>query len=706
MEIATKGRKYLKTRITALKITAIYIVLAAVWVLFSEKLLFAIFGDLGFFNELRDNKGWFYVFVTACMLHVLINRKMSEAQQIEEAILKTAEGVSIETGDPFFRSLVQHLNQVLKADYSFIGEINEARPNQVQTIAICAHGKIIDNYEYDLAETPCESVINNNYCCYPSDVQQKFPRDRMLAELGIESYIGTPLLNSSGQTIGLFVVMSSKPLENLQLIQSVLKIFTVRARVELERKRTEEALKSVHDQFQIAASVVNNAIYDYNRAEETIHYMAYYDPMTDLPNRLLFNDRLNHAIAHANRSKEPLAVMFLNLDRFKLINETLGHNIGDLLLQSVAQRLKKHLREDVTVSRFGSDEFAVILTDIRRLQDIAKVAQRILDSQSKPHILEEQDIFITMSIGISLCPTDGEQGEMLVKNAATAMNRAKELGGDSFQFYTALMNATALERLTLESNIRKAIDREEFLLYYQPQVDVKTGRINGMEALIRWQHPTLGLVPPIQFIPLAEETGLIVPIGNWVLRHACLQTKQWQDKGYPLMNVSVNLSVRQFRQKDLLETIARVLEETQLQASWLHLEITESMIMDHTEESIKTLNGLKSMGVQISIDDFGTGYSSLSYLKRFPIDNLKLDRLFLSDITSDPGDAAIATAVIDLAHSLKLKVIAEGVETEGQIEFLKQHDCDGVQGFFFSRPLPPDLFEKLLLENKRMRTTI
>jgi diguanylate cyclase (GGDEF)-like protein len=446
------------------------------------------------------------------------------------------------------------------------------------------------------------------------------------------------------------------------------------------------------------------------RAEKTIKKLAYYDALTGLPNRALFHDRLNLALAQASRNQQILALIFLDLDRFKTINDTLGHTIGDRLLQEIAKRLIGCLRKSDTISRFGSDEciisrlggdeFTILLPKIDQLEDAAKIAQRILDTLKPPFHLDGHELHITTSLGIAIYPTDGQDAQTLLKNADAAMYRAKEWGRNSYRFYTSTMNAKALERLVLEAQLRRTVEREEFEVYYQPQVNLKTGQIVGMEALIRWQHPELGLVLPANFIRLAEETGLITSISKWVLKTACAQNKAWQNAGLPPLRVSVNLSTRIFKQENLIETVAHILQETHLHPNYLELELTEDTIMEDAEEAIGVLDQLKKMGVGLSIDDFGKGYSSLSYLKRFPIDTLKIDQSFVRDIPGDADDTTIAKLIIDMAHALELKVVAEGVETEEQRAFLCAQQCDEAQGYLFGRPMPAKEFEKFLQEIK------
>jgi diguanylate cyclase (GGDEF)-like protein/PAS domain S-box-containing protein len=438
------------------------------------------------------------------------------------------------------------------------------------------------------------------------------------------------------------------------------------------------------------------------QAEETIRHLAYYDALTDLPNRLLFNDRLTLALAHAHRNQQQVAVMLIDLDRFKVINDTLGHATGDRLLQDVAQRLTGCLREGDTVARLGGDEFMLLLPGVEHTRGTIKIVQKILEAFKAPFYFKDHELHITPSIGIALYPDDGQDAQTLLKNADTALHRAKEQGRNNYQFYTSTMNATALERLSLEGKLRHALEREEFVVHYQPQVSLSTGQIVGMEALVRWQHPDLGLIPPMKFIPLVEETGLIVPLGFWVLRTACAQNKAWQEAGYPPLKVAVNLSTRLFKQQTLIQAVAQTLNETGLDPGYLELELTEGIIMENIEAAITTLKELKKMGIHVSVDDFGTGYSSLAYLKRFPIDTLKIDRSFVLDLTTDPDDAMIAVLIINMAHNLKLKVIAEGVESKEQLAFLRSHGCDEIQGYLFSRPIPAEEFVKLLQQRKTL----
>ena len=435
-------------------------------------------------------------------------------------------------------------------------------------------------------------------------------------------------------------------------------------------------------------------ITDRKRAQEQVEYQAYHDSLTALPNRLLFRDRITVALAHARRSGRLSAVMFLDLDQFKLVNDTLGHTVGDRLLQAIGARLVTCVRAEDTVARMGGDEFTILLSELSDRRGAALVAQKILEAVRHPVTIDEHELYVTTSIGIAVFPDEGTDAEALLKNSDRAMYRAKELGRDNYQFASSVETRPAEDRLAMERALHRALERDELLVYYHPMVEIATGRVVGAEALVRWQHPEQGLILPEDFIPLAEETQLIVPIGAWVLRTACKQMKAWHDAGHARLRVAVNLSPRQFEDRELVATVERVLTETGFPPQFLDLEITESTAMQNAELTLAILNRLKEMGIRISIDDFGTGYSSLSYLKRFPIDTVKIDQDFVRDLTTD--DAAIISAVISMARALNLRVIAEGVETEEQLDFLRREQCAEMQGYLYSQPLPAAEFEEAL----------
>ncbi|MDZ7585808.1 MAG: EAL domain-containing protein, partial [Thiobacillus sp.] len=456
------------------------------------------------------------------------------------------------------------------------------------------------------------------------------------------------------------------------------------------------------DNRVVSVLVIARDISARKRQEDLLRYQASFDALTGLPNRSLILDRLQQAILHARRSQRLLAVAYLDLDHFKIVNDTLGHGAGDELLRQAAARINSVLRMGDTVGRQSSDEFILLLPDIAHMEDMAVVAENILGDMARPFQLGGREIYVTCSLGLTVFPSDGEDAETLLRNADIAMYRAKEEGRNTFRFYVPEMDARMRARVEIEHDLRLAIKRGELVLHYQPRVSLVTGAVLGFEALVRWNHPEKGFIGPDRFIGVAEDTGLIVPLGNWVLEEACRCTRQWQDMGLAEIRMSVNLSARQFRDPGLVDRVMRVLSETRLAPAFLELEITESTVMHDSEAAIGTLRALKNLGLTLSVDDFGTGYSSLSYLKLFPIDVLKVDRSFVRDVTTDPDDTAIVRAIVTLAHSLGLSVIAEGVEKAAQAAFLRYVKCDELQGYYFSRPLPESDAELLLRSGRRL----
>ena len=457
------------------------------------------------------------------------------------------------------------------------------------------------------------------------------------------------------------------------------------------------------DQGSVSSYVcVFSDISSIKESQDKLDYLAHHDPLTGLSNRLLFNARVEQSLAMERRNNSLLAVLFLDLDHFKNINDTLGHPIGDMLLEEVSKRLLSCIREEDIISRLGGDEFSILLEEITDPNYASLVARKIIGVLSKKYILQDHEVFITCSVGISIFPNDGDDITTLLKNADSALYRAKERGRNTYQCYTEELSIRAMERMMMENSLRYALERDELVIHYQPQVDLYSGQVIGMEALLRWQHPEIGLIAPSDFIPLAEETGLMIPIGEWVLKTACSRLKAWIDDGLPKVRIAVNLSSSQFNQNNLPEVVERVLKETGLEPQLLELELTERIVMDDAERSVETISKLKSLNVQLSIDDFGTGYSSLSYLKRFPIDRIKIDKSFVNNIISDSEDAAISQAIISMSHGMSLKTVAEGVETVEQLEFLRSRECDEVQGFYFSHPLPESDIEQLLREGTKV----
>jgi diguanylate cyclase (GGDEF)-like protein/PAS domain S-box-containing protein len=460
----------------------------------------------------------------------------------------------------------------------------------------------------------------------------------------------------------------------------------------------EDSVAAIHDREgqAIGAVIVFRDVSAARAMALEMTHSAQHDFLTGLPNRMLLNDRVNQAITLAPRHMKKVAVLFLDLDGFKHINDSLGHPIGDKLLQSIAKRLVECVRGSDTVSRQGGDEFVVLLSEVAHAEDAAISALRMLEAVAQAHSIDGHDLHVTTSIGVSVYPDDGQDAETLIKNADTAMYQAKENGRQSYQFFKPAMNVRAVERQSIEENLRRALERQEFSLHYQPKVNLRTGEITGAEALLRWTHPVRGPVSPGQFIPVAEDCGLILPIGQWVLREACKQARAWAEAGLPATTMAVNISSMEFRDDNFLDSIFAILKETGLDPRALELELTESVLMKRAESAATVLKTLRASGVRVAVDDFGTGYSSLSYLRKFPIDALKIDQSFVRQITMAPDDTTIVTAVISMGRSLKLRVVAEGVESQQELEFLRAHQCDEAQGYYFSRPVLPQHFAQLL----------
>ncbi|TAK61883.1 EAL domain-containing protein [Methylobacter sp.] len=455
-------------------------------------------------------------------------------------------------------------------------------------------------------------------------------------------------------------------------------------------------LQQANENLVIATIEAQKKAEQIQMAKDQLDYLAHHDALTDLPNRILLQDRLNQAIELAHRQGRQLAVMFMDLDRFKYINDSLGHGVGDQLLLSVAQRLANCVRHSDTVSRQGGDEFVLLLSSIEHPEDAAVFAQKMLAALALPHRIDQRDLHISVSIGISIYPVDGRDAETLIKSADIAMYYAKESGRNNYKFFEQNMHASAIQRQSIEASLHQALERREFVLYYQPKIDLHNGTVVGVEALIRWQHPELGLLAPEQFIYIAEDCGLILPISRWVQREACLQAMTWQQEGLPPIVIAVNACALEFRDKDFLKNIHAILDDTGLEPQYFELELTESMLMRDSDSTDSVLHALANLGVKLAIDDFGTGYFSLGYLKRLPIDTLKIDQSFVSKMISNPDDAAIVNTIINMSKSLKKRVIAEGVETSEQIAFLAAQHCDEGQGCYFGCPMLAEELTTLL----------
>ena len=519
------------------------------------------------------------------------------------------------------------------------------------------------NFEYNLANTPCQQVIGGSSCHYPKNLQKIFPQDLELIKLNAESYIGVPLVNSSGKILGHLVVIDERPIEDGSTELAILKIFAARAAAELERQKVEEQL--AHD--------------------------ALYDRLTDLPNRYFFSNHLNRALEKYRRDCErKFAVFFLDLDRFKYVNDSLGHNSGDLLLVAIAQKLRTCLRASDILARLGGDEFAILLEDIHSFNEATRLAERIQQSLESPFHLGIHEVFTSVSIGIAFSEPGLDSPEELLRNADIAMYKAKALGKTRYELFDETLHIEVVNRLLLETDFRHSLDRGEFRLHYQPVISLVDGRVIGFEALVRWQHPQRGCVSPEEFIPLAEETGMIISLGWWILQEVCYQLREWQIQfNNPSLTIGVNISQKQFSQPHLIDSLIQILQTTGLEAHSLQLEITESLLMDNTQATMETLRQLKALGCQLHLDDFGTGYSSLSYLHSLPIDVLKIDRSFVEAIDSEGNNSEMVEAIVMMAKSLGLKVIAEGIETKTQLAKLQTLQCLYGQGYLFAQPLDP-----------------
>ena len=715
-------------------------------------------------------------------VNVTLASEMAQQKHLTDTLQSLIDASSRSSVDDFYAAMTKALARAYQARYAFVGIFANPEHTHIRTLSVWAGDRHAPNFTYALRDTPCQDVLNLSIELVPEEAYERYPKDQMLKDMGIQSYFGAPLFLEGEELAGIIAVMDTSPMEIKPWIKPILGLFASRVSQELKRKlvaeeqalaasvfgenieaivicdadvriiRTnpaftritgysaEEALgkspgflqSGLHSEafYQVFWAALKQtgiwqgeiidrrkcgeifpawqtitAVRDDNGeikqyisifsditekklSEERIYQLAHNDLVTGLPNRVSFNDKANTALEHAKRTRQMMVVMFIDLDHFKLINDTLGHYEGDLLLQQVASRLKKVIRKEDAVARFGGDEFTVLVSEVPSVERASAIAAAILDQLSEPFTLESNEVTVSASIGISLFPDNGNDIAALLKNADTAMYRAKERGRNNFQYFSGEMNQRAHDRMQIEADLRKAIKQNEFLLHFQPKINLMSNRITGFEALVRWLHPSKGLISPDKFIPVAESTGLIVPLGEWVLTTACLQLRAWQDQGYPALTIAVNLSGRQFLQSNLLEVLEATITDTGVKAADLELEITESMMMENTEQTIETLNQIRRMGIHLSIDDFGTGYSSMAYLKRFPIHKLKIDRSFTGDLPDDNDDAAIVTATIALAHALNLTVIAEGVETEAQLAFLQSLHCEEAQGYLFSRPVP------------------
>ena len=563
-------------------------------------------------------------------------------------------------GETFFREIVRHLAELTGSPYAFILALDQPGATSGRLLAAWNDGSLEQGLTVDLSGTPCERVVRSAQPQWFDDVRSRFPYDPRMTLPAAPEYRGCPILSREGEVIGLFGVLGRGLGPSVASLDTLERVFAARALVEMERLRESTRLG----------------------------HLATHDPVTDLPNRTLLIDRLDQALSRASWHGNLVAALRVDVLRMSAAGDTLPPSLAQRLEEQVAWRLSSCVRESDTVGRLGHEEFAVVLADVRAPEDAVAVARKITAAFTPPFRVDGQQLVLPPRLGIALYPSDGADAELLLRHAEVAAHQARTSPHPDFRFYSASMNELVSSRFRLETQVRQAVERGEFEVYYQPQTDAR-GRITGVEALLRWRHPVRGLIGPSEFVPLLEETGLIVGVGEWVLRRSCAQMKAWRQAGLPLERIGVNLSARQLREPSLPAMVARVLDETGLDAGDLELEITEGMIED-ADEALRILHCLSQMGVQLAIDDFGVGYSSLSQLKRFPIDTLKIDQTFIRDVATSPGDAAITRALIAMGRSLELRIVAEGVETSEQLAFLDGERCLEFQGFLFGKALPAD----------------
>nr|WP_320114567.1 EAL domain-containing protein [uncultured Desulfuromonas sp.] len=595
---------------------------------------------------------------------VCVARNISDRKQAQRALNALVTSTVGSTGKACFEKILRELCLYFEVDGALIGVVNEG--GHVECLSMLFQGRYRDDYSYPLFGSPCEKVFRNEVCFYPSGVRDLFPNDVDFKQMGVDSYFGIPLVNSEQKVVGVLNGFSRQRMHLPADAREILSIVAARAASELERLKADEALAE-------------------NRKQ--LSHLAFHDPLTQLPNRLRFTEVLEAAVGDAEGHGRYLSLLFIDLDRFKNINDSLGHSIGDKLLQAVARRTGSLISSEDVLARLGGDEFAILLFNCVTPVVGADTAQRVIDALSQPFQIDDYSLHVSASIGITVAPVDAQDPDELIKCADIAMFKAKDAGRNTYKFYERSMNLKTHELLLLENDLRHALGREQLELYYQPQLDLQNNCIVGFEALLRWNHPERGLVSPLEFIPLAEETGLIVSMGEWILRSACRQIRVWNEEHGRQLRVAVNISARQFHHYDLVHCVEKVLEQTGVPTGWLELEITESLLMYDIQSSIETMMRLQKLGVRLAIDDFGTGYSSLSYLKKFPISSLKIDKSFVDDLLTDASDAAIAESTLALASKMDLMVVAEGIEQQEQLDYLQQRGCQFGQGYFISRPL-------------------
>lgn len=600
---------------------------------------------------------------------IMIIRDITEKKSRESNLQHIVEACSGAAGVAVFQTLTKYLANYFNVNLAAIGKYN-AETNSFEILAGTSGIREIKFSAFSLEGTVLEAVIQGEELFIEDNAAALYPLDSLLQRIKAASIIGIPLRDSKGTVIGAIVLVADKPLANMCLVDNVMKLFAIRAAAELERLQTKQSIEN----------------------------MAVTDELTHMPNRVYLRQEMDRLLTLSENNVVAAAFFFINLDRFSLINDALGHVKGDWLIKLFANRLLQVMNDRQGVAcRFGGDEFVIVLAKLHSVEEVDQFSFELLEMLHEPVVIDHEAYSVGASIGVSLFPQDGTDGQLLLQNADIAMNVAKQRGRNQCQFYHDALQQSASLKLGLENKLRQAVQNNQFILHYQPQYSIESGQVVGMEALIRWQHLERGLIPPAEFIPLAEETGLIIQLGNWVLKEACRQNKEWQMRGYSPVRVAVNISPVQFRAVNFIEIVSNTLLVTGLEPQWLEIEFTEGLTMEKSDVVLANMQALFAMGVHMSIDDFGTGYSSLNYLKYFPIQALKIDRSFVAGMTVDQRDSAIISAIIAMGNSLNLALVAEGIETKGQLQLLKEQKCHMAQGFLFSKPLSAGDFEERIL---------
>jgi diguanylate cyclase (GGDEF)-like protein/PAS domain S-box-containing protein len=676
----------LESKFVPFKVVSAYLVVGGAWIVLSDEVLFQLVSNVETLTIFQTMKGWFFIAVTGAMIYFMIRNSLKKGEYWNKKLIQSYEELEAVYGQ------LMATEEDLQEKYDALLKSKIALKDSEEYYRLALEGTSDGIWVHDIGKAEDfvfnrtkeilgykEDEIPNTLegwqsIIHPDDIASTMEVRREYLSRKISSYEHTYRLKTKGS----------------------------------DYRWIASRGKAVWDNHGRPIRMVGSHkdITDQKLTEEKIYRLAYYDNLTDLPNRVVFDESLSAALEEAEKKKEMTALLYLDLDNFKMVNDTVGHIFGDLLLKNVGELLRRCFKERGIVTRLGGDEFSIVLSGITSQGEVVPLVEKVLEAFQNPWLLDDREFYITTSIGIAVYPMDGEDRHTLLRNADTAMYSAKDYGKNNYRFYTMDMNKKIVEKLEMSNSLRRALERKELLLHYQPQIDLQNGNIVGVEALIRWNHPIWGMVSPVKFIPIAEETGMIMAIGEWVLREACSQSKKWRDIGYPPLGFGVNLSARQFQQQDLVETIHGIILENELAPQYLELEITESLAMKDLDHTVGILQRLRALGIKIALDDFGTGYSSLNYLKQLPIDTLKIDKSFVNDITMGSNEEAIAKSLISLAHRMSLVVTAEGIETEAQHSFLRNQRCDKAQGYLFSKPLPSDALEKLLIREKERQACI